>query len=137
MLASLLEEAARIAFDEPPRDQVRARHHRAGGALHGEHDDDHAVLGQLLTVAEDHVVGFLDAQAVDVDVAGADPLAGAADAVRIDLHDSAVVHGHHPVGGNPHRPCQLGVQRQVTVLAVHGHEVPRPGQREEQLQLFA
>src|ERR1019366_10826793 len=101
----------------------------SAGALDGDDHQDHTVLSELLAVAKHHVTSLFDAESVDVDVARAPPLAGDANPMLIDRDHGPVVDGEDPLSGDAHRPSEGCVERQVTVLAVHRDEVPRPRER--------
>ncbi len=106
----------------------------AGVDVDAGDDDHHALLGQHLAVAEDPVADVADAEPVDVEVAGRDPL-HLPHALVGDLHAVAVLAQEDVVVGQAHRPRQGGVVDHVLVLAVHRDEPLGLGDRVVGLEL--
>ena len=98
-------------------------------------DDDHALVGKELAVAQHHIAHVTHAQAVHHDGTGGDRLAQLHLVLAED--DVGAVLGNEDVaGGNAQRRGGQGMLFQLLVLAVHGQEILGPGQGEHQLLLL-
>ena len=62
-------------IDEATAHEVGAGQNFAGLAVHGGHNDDQTVLGQVLAVAQDHIAHVAHAKAVHHHCTGGDRLA--------------------------------------------------------------
>src|SRR4029077_1604812 len=137
VLAGFVEERIGVVGDEPPRHEVGPGDHGAAGTFDRQDDEDHPVLRELLAIAKDDVTRLFDAESVDIDVPGPHPLSGDANPVLVDRDDRAIVDGEDSLCRDAHGSSQRGVQREVPVLAVDRDEVPRPCEREQELELLA
>src|SRR5215204_7219841 len=104
-------------------------------ARKGRDDDEHAVLGQVATVAQCDVRHVADAEAVDERHAAVhaidDPRAGAR-----QLDDVAVLGDHDPRRGNAGVPRESRVRREHAELAVDRHDGLWADEPEERPQLL-
>ena len=127
-LAGLAEELLGLGRVDPA---PGLDHRRAaqGALLAVDRDDDHhhALLGQLLAVAQ-HAVPDVAHRAVDVDVAGGH-LAVAADPLGVQLDHVAVLAQQHLGRVQAHGEREAGVVHHVAVLAVDRDEALRAGHR--------
>ena len=103
--------------------------------IHAHDDDQQAVLGQVLAVAQHHSAHVAHAQAVDQHGAVGHH-AGHVQLVLIQLDHVADLRDHHVVLRHAQLLGQLGVVVQVAVLAVHRNEELRAQQRVNQLQFL-
>ena len=133
--AQLLDEGlALLDVEHAARGDLGPGHHRALG-VHGQRDGNHAVLGQDLAVAQHHGADVADPLAVDQDAPGRKPLEPPSRA-RADLDAGAVLDEKDPFRRDPHALGQPRVPEQVAILAVHRHEVSRPGEAQHQLEIL-
>ena len=102
---------------------------------HGGYDGHHAVVGELLTVAQNDGVGITDAKAVNVDHATLDG-STALDLTGAHLKGITVVDDKDIVTWNAHLFTQLCVGAQMDRLAVNGHEVGGASHGEHELELL-
>ena len=104
-----------------------------------ERDDgngcDHAVVGELLTVAQDDGVGVADAQAVNIDDAGLDGRT-ALDDTAAHLERVAVIENKDMIVLETHLAGQLGMGAQVHGLTVNRHKVRGLGHGHQELELL-
>ena len=120
---------------EAPAYQIRSGKHLAGLAVHGGHDDDKAVLGEVLAVPQHHVAHIAHAKAVHHDGTSGHRLAQLHLVLRED-NVGAVFRNEDVAGGNAQTCSSEGVLFQLLILAVHGQEVLGLGQGEHQLLLL-
>ena len=121
--------------DEAAAHEIGAGQHLASLAVHGGHDDDEAVLRQVLAVPQDHIPHVAHAEAVHHDGTGRDRFA------QLDLipgqDDVGAVFCDEDVAGGDAEACGgEGMLFQLLVLAVHRQEILGPGQGEHQLLLL-
>ena len=124
-----------LDVNKAPGDDVRAGEHGAVLGAEVDHNDDHAVLGQVLPIPQNHAAHIADTAAVHKDLTGGNNavfLAGLAGEFkhRADLADVNVPGVHtHGLG-------QLGVDLQHPLFAVDGQEEPGMHQTMDDLQLL-
>ena len=104
-----------------------------------ERDDgngrDHAVVGELLAIAQDDGVSVADAKTVDVDNAGLDG-STALDDTATHLERVAVIEDKDMVVLDAHLAGQLGMGAQMNGLAVNRHKVRGLGHGHQELELL-
>src|SRR5215469_13873205 len=137
LAAGLLEDfGTGLLRDHPPGDQIRAGDDLPGLLLDGKDGQYQTVLGEVAPVAEDHVAHLADALAVDEDAPRGDALRAARAPARIEREDVAVLQEVAAAGRDADLAGEVEMAHEVAVLPVHRHEVPRPDQVQDQLQLL-
>ena len=124
-----------LHIHEAAGDDVGAGDDRAVLAGEVDADHDHAILGQMLAVPEDHAAHIAHAGAVDQDLTcgdGVRELAGFFGA----FDDPADVGDDDIFGIHAHLAGQSGVLLQVPLFAVDGDEVAGLGEGVDDFQLF-
>ena len=123
-------------------DSPRPRAISSGGAisppfaeLERRDDDEDAVVGEPPAVAEGDVLDVPDPEPVDERDTGVDPVDERGAAAR-ELDDGAVLGDEDPLLGDAGLACELRVRGEHPVLAVDGHHVARPQEREHRPQLL-
>src|ERR1039458_4318199 len=109
--------------------------HLAGALVDGDDRQDDAALGDVLAVADDHVLNDVDGAAgIDADAADGD-LAALGRAVLVKVEDLTVFEEDDFLD-DVHVAGKLGVALEVAVVAVDGDEEPRPQQVEHEAHRF-
>ena len=102
---------------------------------HRGDDDEDAVLGEVTAVAQGDVLDVPDAQPVDERAPHVELVGEPGDAAP-ELDDGAVLGEHDPVRGHAGVAREPRLRGEHAELAVDGHDVVRPEQREDRADLL-
>ena len=125
-----------LDVDKAARDDLRLGQKVAVLRGDRQHDDDHAVLGEMLAVAQHDRADVADAVAVDKHLARGRITGHALHRARADLDGVAVVANHNILAVHAHLESEILVQLEHALLAVHGDEILGLCQRVDDLELL-
>src|SRR3954471_17914986 len=104
-------------------DEMRPGEQLAGLAIDRHHHEDHAVVRQVLTIAQERMPGATVAEAVDQDRAGwhAPPLLRR---LSREFQHAADLRQQYALRRNPHLRTEVSIEHHVPVLAMNRHGIP-------------
>src|SRR5919108_4550441 len=134
-LRGLVEQVARLVdVHEPSADEVRARQHLGGVRVDGHDAEQKAVLGEKAPVPKYHGADVSHPEPVDEDGARLDGL-GAPNPPPGELQDVAVGDDAYGRTVDAGARGDLGVQREMAILAVDRNEMAGAHERGELAEL--
>src|SRR2546428_10045655 len=121
--------------DKSTRDDIRTRQGLSRLFIDGEHCQQYSVLRQYLAIAHDDLPHVTYPKTIYKDVA-ARGMAHNLHSFLRDLDNITILCQDNMIGRSAHGVGQLGMEYELTILAVNWHEELRAQHGKHQLQLF-
>src|SRR4029077_4901667 len=134
-VACASDEFGAVVAEHAAGDDFGLRFHSAGVFVDGDDGDDDAVFGEMLAVADDHFLDFLEGAGIDADAAGGYGVA-AEGAVFGKFEGVAVFENQDFAGYAPKLIGKRGVAEKMAIFAVNGDEVFRFHELQDKLLFF-